>query len=669
MGKYFISLDENWWNISHFLGLLVKTKHSPYCYYPVWLCLVSGIILSSAAALTVKNSEQARKTEQFNNAANSLTVNIQNEVDDLNEVMRSLGALYDASQTVTETEFAHFSRQKLTYNSTLVGLGWAKQVKGKSEVYFPTIYAEPSEKLDSLQSYDIGSLWQQRVALERAISISDSQSSIIVTTEQLQLPQSFDKSFFLYRPVYESTGEEQLTGIVYGLFRADTLIKTAIRKLKVKNLDFYLYQTTIDQLDSALLKKLDSLEENFLLFYESESQQLTTDATKAQLIQFLGEDGNQLQCAYSQDWNTCLRTINLEGQEWTLLILPTTAFADHFPLSGAVFAIGLLTTSSIVIYLYLTIKKNIQTEKLVKELTVANQTSAQQTVELQNTLYELRNTQAQLVHTEKMSSLGQLVAGVAHEINNPVSFIYGNINYTSQYAQELLGLVELYGKHYPQPHQEIATEIDKIELDFLQEDLPKTLASMEVGTTRIREIVKSMRNFSRIDEAKMKLVDIHQGLESTLMILGHRFKAKGDRLGIEVVKAYGDLPLVECNAGQLNQVFMNLLSNAVDALEEAQKSNCWGNNNTLPTITIMTKRTLCSSVLISIRDNGEGIPERISSRLFEPFFTTKPAGKGTGLGLSISYQIVTEFHKGKLQCFSQPGEGTEFIIELPQEAH
>jgi PAS domain S-box-containing protein len=292
--------------------------------------------------------------------------------------------------------------------------------------------------------------------------------------------------------------------------------------------------------------------------------------------------------------------------------------------------------------------------------------SREQATQLQKTLRELQQTQAQLIQTEKISSLGQLVAGVAHEINNPINFIYGNTSHASQYAQDLLNLLNLYLQHYPSPAPEIQEEIEAIDLDFLAEDLPKLLSSMMLGAERIRDLVVSLRTFSRLDEAQMKQVDIHEGIDSTLLILQHRLKAKPERPGIEVIKEYGNLPQVECYPGQLNQVFMNILANAIDALEEYSRLPLLSENRQhRSTIRIRTEKLNEDWIAIRIADSGSGIPEQVQQRLFDPFFTTKPVGKGTGLGLSISYQIVVEKHRGRLKCISALGEGTEFVIEIP----
>lgn len=289
----------------------------------------------------------------------------------------------------------------------------------------------------------------------------------------------------------------------------------------------------------------------------------------------------------------------------------------------------------------------------------------QRTLELKNALGELQRSQAQVVQSEKMSSLGQLVAGIAHEINNPVNFIHGNLRYVQDYTGDLLKFIQLYQKQYPNAGPEIRTTAEEIDLEFLQGDLPKMLSSMQVGTDRIRQIVLSLRNFSRMDESEIKPVNIHEGLDSTLMILQHRLKARPEHPEIEVIKEYASLPLVECYAGQLNQVFMNILTNAIDALEDNTSKTSPETPTPPRQITIRTSIVNEQWVKIAIADNGPGIPKQVQQRIFDPFFTTKPVGKGTGMGMSISYQIITEKHNGKLECSSTIGQGTEFSIQIP----
>ncbi|XGV98092.1 MAG: sensor histidine kinase [Leptolyngbya sp. BL-A-14] len=292
------------------------------------------------------------------------------------------------------------------------------------------------------------------------------------------------------------------------------------------------------------------------------------------------------------------------------------------------------------------------------QLAAANQ-------ELETTLTKLKQAQIQLIQTEKMSSLGQLVAGVAHEINNPVNFIHGNLAHTAEYTHSLLQLLHTYQESYPQPTATVQKALDASDLEFLNEDLPKMLSSMKVGTDRIRQLVLSLRTFARLDEAQKKPADIHEGIDSTLLILQSHLKPKPDRPGIQIVKAYGDFSPVECHAGQLNQVFMNLLSNAIDALETETKFLHANKPPVVPTIRIQTVLLGTDWLQIEITDNGPGIPDEVRQNIFNPFFTTKAVGKGTGLGLSISHQIVVEKHGGQLDCCSIVGQGTTFRITLP----
>lgn len=342
--------------------------------------------------------------------------------------------------------------------------------------------------------------------------------------------------------------------------------------------------------------------------------------------------------------------------------------------------------------------ENITERKISEAVLMASEAQMRkQTAQLQETCEQLKQAQIQLVQSEKMSSLGQMVAGIAHEINNPATFINGNISHTSKYFQDLIEILNLYQQYYHSPVPEIANKIQELDVDFLKEDLPKMLNSMRKGVERIGQIVVSLRNFSRLDEAEMKLANLHEGIESTLLILQHRLKNNSQKDRVKVVKQYGEIPKIYCGAGQLNQVFFNIISNAIDVLEQQPQPrtivirtftihdraaagvsqnlkfaeefweltpktapNNSGSRSSSPNNLVEPSR-----IAICIADNGPGMTENIRTRVFDPFFTTKPVGSGTGLGLSIAYQIVVEKHRGTLRCISAPGQGAEFWIEIP----
>ncbi len=280
---------------------------------------------------------------------------------------------------------------------------------------------------------------------------------------------------------------------------------------------------------------------------------------------------------------------------------------------------------------------------------------------LSTTLRDLQRAQSQLIQSEKMSSIGQLVAGVAHEINNPVTFIYSNLSHLQTYTQDLIDLVHLYQRELKQPSNVIQTKLEIIDLNFLLQDLPKVIGSMQHGSDRIRKIVLSLQEFTHFERSGLQCIQVNEALDSTLLILGHRLQSNETHQTIQVIKKYGKLPSIESYAAQLNQAFLQILNNAIDALE----SSIFHSASTPGCLTIQTESLSENSVSIRIADNGPGIPEAVKSQIFDPFFTTKAVGSGTGLGLSIAYQIIVQQHQGTIECISNPGKGTEFKIELP----
>ncbi|OUL35811.1 hybrid sensor histidine kinase/response regulator [Nostoc sp. T09] len=312
------------------------------------------------------------------------------------------------------------------------------------------------------------------------------------------------------------------------------------------------------------------------------------------------------------------------------------------------------------------VKLHLKLHNLGQELEHKNTLLEQKFVEANQAYDDLKQLQIKLVQGEKLSSLGQMFAGISHEINNPVDFIYGNLIHANEYTQEMLHLLHLYQEEYPNPTPRIQAELEVTDIEFIDNDLLNLLKSMNFGARRIREIVKSMQIFSHVDEVRLAEVDIHECIDGTLTILNHRLKAQPEHPGIEVVKDYNLFQLVECYVGQMNQVFMNIIANAIDALDEYNQQRSLEDIKQNPSlIKIRTMMSEDDWVAIHIADNGPGICEEVKAKLFNPFFTTKAVGKGTGLGLSISHQIIVEKHGGSIECQSTPGKGTEFAIKIP----
>ncbi len=622
---------------------------------------------------------------EFNQQADRLNVALQQSINKNLEFLYSLEAFYRASTEVSRQDFKQFVQPALSRNSAIHSVNWIRRVpaaqkaayeqairaegfptfqiyerapdkkpikaKVRSE-YFPITYREALEEDQKVLGFDVVSNPDRKAALEKSVNTRK-----IAASGKIKLVSNDRQGLQVFLPLLSRTtsgdnsvnGRENLMGVIAGVFQIASTVDFSLESVNLDNINFYLYDNSAEG------------KERFLVRYDSQAKQLIDDPKleKPELINFR---------QVCQNPSACTRLFNVADRQWMLLVLPGKGYNGLRTHQGslAICAIGLLMTGSLTIYLLMSLERTAKIEKQVCDRTIQLK---ERTAELETALKNLQQAQIKLIQTEKMSSLGQLVAGVAHEINNPVNFISGNLIHAGEYTKNLLELVEIYQQQYPNPTPEVQNKLKEIDVEFINEDLPKILKSMNVGSERICQIVLSLRNFSRLDEAEMKSVDIHQGIDSTLMILDSRLKPKADFPGIQVIKEYGNLPLVECWAGQLNQVFMNILSNAIDVLFDETKSRTAVINHSsdatfLPTIRIQTEILNSNCVCVRIADNGSGMNENVRKRLFEPFFTTKPVGKGTGLGLSISYQIV-EKHQGLLRCISAAGEGTEFWIEVP----
>lgn len=320
-------------------------------------------------------------------------------------------------------------------------------------------------------------------------------------------------------------------------------------------------------------------------------------------------------------------------------------------------AVDYITKPFSVMEVLARVETQLKLKQYNEKLKLAEKQAQERAIEIEKKMQELQQAKSQLIQAEKMSVLGQIVAGVAHEINNPISFIYGNLAHARQYFQDVMMLLDLYRQQDHPSLEQIQQLEDEIDFDFLREDWDNLMSSMEAGASRIREIVLSLRNFSRLGESGVKLADIEQGIEETLLILQHRLHVIKNRPPIEVIKNYGSIPPVMCYGNQLNQVLMNLISNAIESFDKSPIQH--------PVMTIETEVLPDNWVTIRIIDNGCGIPEEIQNKIFDPFFTTKSIGQGTGLGLSVSHQIITENHSGRIYCISHPGQGSKFVIEIP----
>ncbi|OCR00736.1 histidine kinase [Oscillatoriales cyanobacterium USR001] len=624
-------------------AIRVLSGYRRYILGGVTLCV--GMGLSAIASNAVHNWEEKFMQAELQERLDRVATDIEREIQSNLEVVRAAGTFYSTSEDVKEEAFQRFVQSAKYRHPSLKAIAWLPRISNPQQQEFFPYYITPSPHRETPLAFDLAIDSTHRSDLEKAAK----REEIIASVRQLSLTNN-QPSFFVFQPIFRSAdpennsslSHEELKGFTLGIFLINPIVKSAVQDTKLNSINFYLQDIMAPE------------GEKFLAFYEGKKNRVITDNNNVQQLQI----GQRVYCP---DGSSCTRILNIENRRWLLQLLLTSEYMtpQKYWRSLATLALGIILTAIITVYVISLLSYTERIEKVAVERTAKSK-------QLEQTLEELQQTQAQLVQTEKMSSLGLLVAGVAHEINNPVNFIGGNLHHANEYTKDLLGLVELYQQHYPKPCPEILEYIELIEFDFLIQDLPKLLSSMKTGAERIIEIVQNLRNFSRLDESEMKLVNIHEGIDSTLLILQSRLKAKPNSPQIEVVKIYGNLPLVECYAGQLNQVFMNIIANAIDALDSYNQERSYQDAVANPSIIKIVTHTLHSDkVLVRISDNGPGIREEVKKRLFDPFFTTKPVGKGTGLGLSISYQIIVDKHKGSIRCDSAPGNGTEFVIEIP----
>ena len=631
-------------DIHKWLNLTSKNLPNYYRYLQAGLTLCVGIGLSFAAYLAVYNWEQKFRQSEVQDRLDKIATNIQRDMDNNIEFVRGVAALYTISKRLKQNSLEKFIKTSIYRHSSIQTMALLPLEIDHNENHFPAKYVFTLLENKQILNFDFASYPSYQLALKKAIFEKD-----IVATNGTYLVGQDDRalSFLVFVPVYKQNlsylDREALRGFVMSAFRIEPIIKSAIQEVKLDDdINLYLQDATAPE------------NQRFLGFYEASTKQVITDPNSQDKLKM----GQKIDCP---DGTACTRIIKIENRRWILQLLLAAGYntpAQNWR-SWITIGFGLFLTTIVTLYLQRLLHYTQQIENLVGERTA-------QSEQLAEALRKIQQTQAHLVQTEKMSALGQLVAGVAHEINNPVNFIYGNLHYANQYALDLLNLVTFYQERYSDTDENIREYQDKIDVDFITKDFPRLIQSMKIGADRIREIVLSLKNFSRLDESEMKEVNIHEGIDNTLLILQTRLKARGNFPGIDVVKKYKMLPLIECYPSQLNQVFMNIISNSIDALESYYNPQTQHQKQP-PTINIIiiTEFSKPNYITVRIADNGPGITEEVKKKLFEPFFTTKPVGKGTGLGLSISYQIVVDKHKGLLWCESTPGQGTEFWIEIP----
>ena len=564
------------------------------------LCI--GIGLSISACVEVYKWEEKVKLADLQDQLEKIATNLQKDFNANLEVIQAVAGLYSNSNQVEEQEFEQFVKVPLYWHTSIDAIAWLPRVANYKE-YFSVKYLFPLSKNEQVAGIEFAANSTHRLTLEKAVD----RNEIVATASSLLAGQTDNKRRFLvFLPVKrKNTGnifpvakpnlpplqQKNLKGFVLGVFEIDALLKSTLQEVKIDKINFYLEDLTNPE------------GQRFLAFYQTSTKQVVTVPDSENKFK-MGQK------AYCPDKSGCTRIVNIQNRRWSiqLLLTPEYKTPEKYWQAWVVLIFGLLLTSIVTLYLHKLLDYTEQIEKIVEERTA-------QSKKLGEALQKLQQTQVQLVQTEKMSSLGLLVAGIAHEINNPVNFIHGNLQYANQYAGDLLELVDLYQKYYPNPAPEIFKYSESIDFEFLREDMTKLLSSMQLGSERIIEIVRSLRQFSRLDENNVKLANIHEGIDSTLTILQHRLKAKSDRAEIEVIKQYEQLPLVECNPGLINQVFMNIIVNGIDAIEsdwERRKSQ--DKEAKKYQITIRTEYSNTHHITVIIADNASGMTEQVKNK-------------------------------------------------------
>ncbi|TVQ58316.1 MAG: hypothetical protein EA366_06840 [Spirulina sp. DLM2.Bin59] len=623
---------------------------------PVWLMLTLGIGLGASTSFLIYRWESIRIQENLSHQSRAIRNVFQGNLNQTEQLARSLAAIYSIYPELNDEQFEAVANQIFRDQSVVEYIGFSRinsettdSLDLKNEIIYPPFLESRWLTFPHLED------WKRQWAIEKA-----SQTGVVSTTITTLPQEDGEKSGFItYIPVYQDSLanlaidqlSEKLIGVAHVTFSISDLFADVIKQTQANGFNIYLYELPIDQVESGLQKTRVSIDERLLFNYPDDLQNI---ANQGNLTKKCPIENKIIKCLESLSWNDV---------EMTLLILPQSSLLQDHWRSLTFLLVSISITGLSSWYLLDSAKHRQQQAHLIAELNLSKQELKGQKQELQELLEQLLETQSQLIHAEKMSGLGEMAAGIAHEVNNPINFISGNLDYALQYSQDLLDLINLYRYYFPQHLPVIEERIADIEFDFIALDFPRVIQSMQSGVKRVQNIIQSMRSFSRVDEAAYKFVDIHEGLESTLMILNHRIVHVEKYAGIEVRRNYGNLPSIECFPSQLNQVFMNLLSNGIDAIQEAiaQAQPPWQ-----PMISITTEIVDDHWCVITIADNGNGIPEDVKHKIFNPFFTTKAIGKGTGLGLSISYKIITEFHHGQLLCESMPGAGTTFTIKIPK---